>query len=176
MEVPAAIIITNSAGESQLKVPTQAAEARNRRAEIQFEPEPRFHLGTDLIAPSMPSLGPPPAAPPPVLPPVLPAVPIEPHKETPAEAAKRILAPVPPDPRKPRPPLLGPVIEKIDSMLKGMGLPDSVRGIVKEGAKAAIVRGATASADAVMDQTTMSADQKRAIHALIEAVIKGELP
>jgi outer membrane protein OmpA-like peptidoglycan-associated protein len=174
--VPAAIIMTDSAGEGQLKVPTQAAEARNRRAEIQFEPEPRFHLGADLIPPSLPSPGPAPVAPPPVSPPVLPKVPIEPHKETPAETAKRIFAPIPPDPRKPRPPLLGPVIDEIDSMLKGMGLPDSVRGIVKEGAKAAIVKGATASADAAMDQTTMSAEQKRAVHTLIEAAIKGELP
>jgi outer membrane protein OmpA-like peptidoglycan-associated protein len=172
--VPAAIIATGSAGESQLKVPTQAAEARNRRAEIQFEPEPRFHLGGDLIPPLPLSLGPAPVAPPP--PPLVPRADTEPHKETPEEAGKRIFAPIPPDPRKPRPPLFGPLIDKVDSTLKGMGLPDWARDLVKEGAKAAIVKGATAPADAAMDQANMSPDQKRAIHSLIEATIKGQLP
>ena len=176
--VPAEIIRTDSAGEAQLKVPTKAAEPRNRRAEIHFEPESRFHLGTDLIPPlpALPVPAAPVSPPPPVFPPVLPIPHIEPHEETPAETAKRILAPIPPDPRKPRAPLLGPLLDKVDSALKGMGLPDWARDIVKDGAKAAIVKGATASADAAMDQTSMSPEQKQAIHSLVEAAIKGELP
>lgn len=186
--VPTERVITDSAGEAQLKVPTQAAEPRNRRVEIQFEPEARFHIIPELAQPPAGSPGPAPAAPiapaapvapaapPPLFPPVLPPPYAEPKEETPAEAGRRIFRPIPPDPRKPRPPLLGPLIDKVDSALKGMGLPGWARDIVKDGAKAAVVKGATASADAAMDQTNMSPEQKRAIHSLIEAAIKGELP
>jgi outer membrane protein OmpA-like peptidoglycan-associated protein len=187
--VPAEIVITDSAGEAQLKVPTQAAEPRNRRVEIQFEPEARFHVIPELTPPPAVSPSPAPAAPiapaapvapaappPELFPPVLRPPYADPNAETPAEAGRRIFRPIPPDPRKPRPPLLGPLIDKIDTALKGMGLPDWARDIVKDGAKAAVVKGATASADAAMDQTNMSSEQKRAIHSLIEAAIKGELP
>ncbi len=175
--VPPEIVRTDSAGEAQLKVPTQAAEARNRGVEIQFEPESRFHVVPELALPPLQSPGLAPAVPVvPVFPPVLPPSHAEPKEETPAETAKRILAPIPPDPRKPRAPLLGPLIDRIDSMLKGMGLPDWARDIVKDGAKAAVVKGATATADAAMDRTSMSPEQKKAIDSLIEAAIKGELP
>jgi outer membrane protein OmpA-like peptidoglycan-associated protein len=175
--VPPEIVITDSAGEAQLKVPTQAAEARNRRVEIQFEPESRFHVVPELTLPPLEPPGSAPAVPAvPVFPPALPPSYAEPKEETPAETAKRILAPIPPDPRQPRAPLFGPLIDKIDSALKGMGLPDWARDIVKDGAKAAVVKGATATADAAMDQTSMSPEQKQAIHSLIEAAIKGELP
>jgi outer membrane protein OmpA-like peptidoglycan-associated protein len=175
--VPAEIILTDSAGESQLKVDTQAAEPRNRRAEIQFEPEPRFRMMPELTLPPLEQPGNAPPAPvTPIFPPTLPPSLSDPQAETPAETAKRILAPIPPDPRKPRAPLFGPVIDTIDSMMKGMGVPDWARDIVKDGAKAAITKGATSLVDAAMDQTNMTAAEKEAVRKTVEAAVKGELP
>jgi outer membrane protein OmpA-like peptidoglycan-associated protein len=180
--VPAEIILTDSAGESQLKIETQAPEPRNRRAEIHFEPEAGFQAMPELTLPPLEPPGNAPSAPvTPIFPPTPPSLTLPPSvsnppAETPAETAKRILAPVPPDPRKPPAPLFGPVIDTIDSMMKGMGVPDWARDIVKDGAKAAIVKGATSLVDAAMDQTSMTTAEKEAVRKTVEAAIQGELP
>jgi hypothetical protein len=61
-------------------------------------------------------------------------------------------------------------------MMKGMGVPDWARDIVKDGAKAAIVKGATSLVDAAMDQTSMTTAEKEAVRKTVEAAIQGELP
>jgi hypothetical protein len=72
--------------------------------------------------------------------------------------------------------LFGPVIDTIDSMMKGMGVPDWARDIVKDGAKAAITKGATSLVDAAMDQTSMTPAEREAVRKTVEAAVKGELP
>jgi D-tyrosyl-tRNA(Tyr) deacylase len=57
-----------------------------------------------------------------------------------------------------------------------MRLPDWARDAVKDGVKAAIVKGATATADAAMDKAGVSGQEKQAIHSIVEAAIKGQLP
>jgi outer membrane protein OmpA-like peptidoglycan-associated protein len=178
--VPREIILTDSAGETQLKVNSRSAEPRNRRAEIRFEPESGLSLIPDLkLVPPRP-LEPATAQPAPQLPnlfpPKLPPSYDEPKPETPEEAGRRIFAPIPPDPRKPSPPLLAPLIDKVDSLTQAMGLPKWARDLVRDGAKAAVVKGATAAADAAMDQTSMTPEQKRAVHSIVEAAVKGQLP
>ena len=182
--VPPEIVMTDSAGESQRKVPSHVAEPANRRAEIHFEPDSGVRLAPELALP--PLQVPPGQAP---VPPPRPKISLDlppsdgqfpPYgpwaPESPAEAGKRIFAPIPPDSREPDKPLLGAVIDKVDSVLKGMRLPDWARDAVKDGVKAAIVKGATATADAAMDKAGVSGQEKQAIHSIVEAAIKGQLP
>ena len=178
--VPAEIILTNSAGESQLKVPTQAAEAKNRRAEIQFEPEPRFHLG-GILDPPAASAQPPvaaPVAPPPVLPP-----PLIPRRDVldpdAAERDRRLAAPLPADPTKtegPPQPLLKPFVGKLDDLLEKLHVPQWARGPIKDAAISGIVKGVSGAADAAMKSAGMNSTAQDAVNAAIEAAIKSQTP
>jgi outer membrane protein OmpA-like peptidoglycan-associated protein len=178
--VPVEIIMTSSAGESQLKVPTEAAEPKNRRAEIQFEPEPRFHLG-GILNPPTAAVQPPAAAadaPPPVLPP-----PLIPRRDVldpdAAERDRRIFGPIPADPTKtegPPQPLLKPFVGKLDDLLEQLHVPQWARGPIKDAAISGIVKGVSGAADAAMKSAGMNSMAQDAVNAAIDAAIKSQTP
>jgi len=173
--VPAEIILTSSMGESQLKVPTQAAEAQNRRAEIQFEPEPRFHLGGILDPPAAPVQ--PPAAAADAPPPLLPTRDVlDPGA---AERDRRVFGQNPAAPTKgpmPSRPVLGFFLGKLDFLLEGLHVPKWARGPIKDAAVGGIEKAVTTAADAAMQSAGMNSTQQDAVRAAIKAAIESQTP
>jgi outer membrane protein OmpA-like peptidoglycan-associated protein len=168
--VPGESITATTAGSHQPKVPTNTAEPRNRRAEIQFEsvsrPAPKK---AEEPKPEETKPEPKPALPPPLRP-----------LSTALETGRKIFAPIPPDPRTapktPGKPLLDTIDKAMDSVLERLGIPAPLRPIVKSGAKAAAVKAATAPLDAAMDQAHLNDTDKKAVHAAFQSAIDIALP
>lgn len=186
--VPAEIISTSSAGETQPIVPSEQPEPRNRRVEVRFEPEVKVHLVPPLGL-GVPSLQTPPgeATPPPaaapggapgVSPPPslrLPPSYFEPHQETPKEAGRRFLAPIPPGPG-PGPSLGQAVLARVDgaldSAMRSLGIRDRrIQGIVRDAVHAGVSKAASGALEAALDQTQLSGREKAAIQAAVEAAV-----
>ena len=169
--VPPEIILTTGAGSHQLKVKTSAAEPRNRRVEIQFEPESRIHVLPEFKLPPVPSLTTPP-------PKDLTPPPLRPLSDA-EEAGRRIFAPIPPPlttPATPSKPLLEGVDKAMDSVLEKLGVPVWARPILKSGAKAAATKAVTAPLDAAMDQAHLKDNEKEAVRTAFKAAIEIAWP
>ena len=176
--VPTTAIITYSGGESEMLVPTQIPEPRNRRVQIRFEPEPLrffrrtpgFTLELNLERPT--PVQPPP--PPPARPNLFPR--IEPRPETPEERLDRIL--------RERPPSLSPqpgrsfndvfwgfVDDSLNDVMDDLGIrSEFVRERIRDGAHAAINRGIEAGLDEIMDAADLEGEAQEAIRTTVDAL------
>jgi outer membrane protein OmpA-like peptidoglycan-associated protein len=182
--VPEALI-TSSAGESQLRVQTDKAEPRNRRVEVQFEPESRVRLLPPL---EMPDITPPGKTPEPEYegPPEAPPWPgkpqicvINPELCKPPETPT-----LPPDFWKPLPPvpkgsepksLLDVVFDKVvDPVVKGATgwLPKGVQDKIRDLAHDAVEKGITTGLEAALKQSNLGPTEQQAILKAVEAAIK----
>jgi outer membrane protein OmpA-like peptidoglycan-associated protein len=165
--VPETRIITTSMGEEELRVSTQRAEPRNRRVEVQFQPESVVQLLSQppIQAPPQPSQEP-----------ERPLDlrlrhPLEP--ETLEERINRILRePLPERPRRSFNDLFWErVDEGLDDVMDRVDVPESLRPWVRRGVRAAIERGAEEIFDRVADQVGLDDTQAETIRTVIEATI-----
>jgi outer membrane protein OmpA-like peptidoglycan-associated protein len=94
--------------------------------------------------------------------------------ETPEETGRRILRPIPAPPpggsRSAADALHG-LADSITGPLT-RGLPEGVRNLIRDGARAALERGALAPVDAALSSTSLSADERRAIRNAVEAAMR----
>jgi outer membrane protein OmpA-like peptidoglycan-associated protein len=61
------------------------------------------------------------------------------------------------------------VDDKLDSAMSKLGVPKQYRGLIKDGAHAAIEKGAESALDQALDATNLSSQQKNAIKATLSA-------
>ena len=167
--VPETRIITTSVGEEELRISTQRAEPRNRRVEVQFQPESVVQLL------SLPPVQPPPSLlqePERPLDLRLRLPPLQP--ETPEERINRILNQ--PVPERPRLRSFNDLFwervdEGLDNVMDRVDVPQSLRPWVRRGVREAIERGAEEIFDQVADAVELDDTQTRAIRAIIEATM-----
>lgn len=67
------------------------------------------------------------------------------------------------------------VDDKLDSAMSKLGVPDQFRGLIKDGAHAAIERGAEAVLDSALDAAHLSSQQKDAVKAAVGQAAQTEL-
>ena len=137
----------------------EAQRAQNRRVTIVI---------TDLTSPA-----------PPVPPKVIDIFkPLPSQPETPEEEANRRLKEMlklPPELPPGRPKrsfsqqFWAVVDDKLDSVMSKVGVPSQYRGLIKDGAHAAIEKGADAALNSVLDAANLSSQQKNAIKAAVGA-------
>ncbi|MCU0541837.1 MAG: OmpA family protein [Oscillatoriaceae cyanobacterium Prado104] len=165
--VPETRIITMSTGEEELRIPTQRAEPRNRRVEVQFQPESVVHL---LSQPPV-QLPPQPSQEPERPLDLRPRLPVQP--ETLEERINRILRePVPERPRRSFNDLFWErVDEGLDDVMDRVDVPESLRPWVRRGVRAAIERGAEEIFDRVADEVGLDDTQTEVIRTVIEATM-----
>ena len=168
--VPETRIITTSAGEEELRSSTQRAEPRNRRVEVQFQPESVVQLVSRPPVQRPPSLLQEPEKPldswgfirPPLKP------------ETLAERINRIVKQ--PLPERPRLRSFNDLFwervdEGLDNVMRRVDVPESLRPWIRRGVHAAIERGAEKIFDQVADAVELDDTQTEAIRAIIEATM-----
>jgi outer membrane protein OmpA-like peptidoglycan-associated protein len=164
--VPSDIISTSSAGESQPREPTPQASPRNRRVEIHFEPEQRWHLVEPLKLSEEKSSPPVDLFPPSVL-----------RPETPTEQMERILQPIPEVP--PGPTVSQALLEHLDRQLnkamEKLGVPEKFRPYVRDAAHSALKGGVEKLRDLALDQLPMGAQEKEALRKAAEAAVQTPL-
>jgi len=64
----------------------------------------------------------------------------------------------------------------IDDATKKLKVPEKLRPLIKDGAHALIEKGVTATLDAALDQTPMTAEEKEAFKKALEAAAKTKPP
>lgn len=166
--VPADVITTDSAGEESLRVQTQRAEGLNRRVEISFRPEPSIQLNIPPLSLQSPTAPDPEEAQPDLelrIPP--------PRPETPEERIDRIIRtppPAPPQRRSFNDLFWQSVDDGLDSIMNKFKVPDELRGLVRQGAHAAIERGAQAILDQALDSAGIQGEAREAIRQAVRAM------
>jgi outer membrane protein OmpA-like peptidoglycan-associated protein len=177
--VPREMMSASSAGESAPVVPTRSAEARNRRVEIRFEPEMRFHV----MDPAQLTLrGPEPFTPPPPPPQLDPKKILQPpvHPETIEERLNRILKEAPPTAAEGGTSIGKAARDKLDEglnhVMEKVGVPKSVRPYVRDAAHKALEKGAHAVLDQVMTEAGLGSEAQDAIRHAVDAAVETPIP
>ena len=67
------------------------------------------------------------------------------------------------------------VDDKLDNAMSKLGVPKQYRGLIKDGAHAAIEKGAETVLDSVLDAAQLSSQQKNAIKAAVKATAQTKL-
>jgi outer membrane protein OmpA-like peptidoglycan-associated protein len=100
--------------------------------------------------------------------------PYEIKPETPEEAGRRIFKEIPPAPPKKSlsEMVWGKIDEGIDDILRKARVPKKYRGLVKDGARVLIEKGAEKTLDAALDQTRLSEKEKEVVKAAIKALVQ----
>ena len=124
----------------------------------------------------------------------VPRIPVGPLVQipTPAEAARRIFQPETPEERINRilrtlPPAPPPrrsfsqmfwqrVDENLNSAMSRIGVPESLRGRIRDGAHAAIERGAEAIFDQVLDAARLTGEPREAMKGVVRAAMRIPIP
>jgi hypothetical protein len=126
---------------------------------------------------------PPPAPPTPRIPPPseirpagFPRVPLPPFApETPDERIRRILMTLPPAPppaRNLNDRFWGEVDARLNGIMQRVGIPSSLRGPLRDGAHAAIERGAEAIFDRVLDAARLTGEPRDAVSRTVRALLQ----
>jgi outer membrane protein OmpA-like peptidoglycan-associated protein len=170
--VPETRIITTSAGEEELRGSTQRAEPRNRRVEVQFQPESVVQLVSRPPVQRPPSLLQEPKKPLDSWGFIRPPLPLKP--ETLAERINRIVKQ--PLPERPRLRSFNDLFwervdEGLDNVMRRVDVPESLRPWIRRGVHAAIERGAEKIFDQVADAVELDDTETEAIRAIIEATM-----
>jgi hypothetical protein len=66
------------------------------------------------------------------------------------------------------------VDDSFDSTMRRLGIPESVQGLLRRGARAAIEKGAESLLDAAMDGAELNSEQQEALRAAIRALMETE--
>jgi outer membrane protein OmpA-like peptidoglycan-associated protein len=183
--VPPGVITATSAGESQLRVPTNKAEPRNRRVEVHFEPESRVKLVLPLEMPSpLPPAkevepeykGPPPMPPTPDLRNICVVYPPACRPPDGTELPPDFWKPLPPAPKGTEPKsVLDRIFEKIvDPIVDGITgwLPKGVQDKIRDLAHDAVEKGITTGLEEALNESNLSPQEQQAILKAVEAAIK----
>jgi hypothetical protein len=99
--------------------------------------------------------------------------------ETPEERIRRILTTLPPSSRPPRSfsqMFWATVDQSLDSAMSRIGVPQSLRGLLRDGAHAAISRGAEETLNRVLDASGLSSNAREAIRSTVRAAIETSTP
>lgn len=131
------------------------------------------------MGPTPPPPAPPaPRIPPPseIRPPGFPRVPLPPFApESPEERIRRILQTLPPAPppgRSVNDRFWGEVDARLNAIMQRVGIPPSLRGPLRDGARAAIERGAEAILDQVLDAARLTGEPREAVGGTVRALLQ----
>lgn len=168
--VPAGAIAEDSAGESQLRVPTARQHPRNRRVEIRFQPETKLRLLDEGLS------WPEPPTPPPDL-----RVPDRWESPSQEEEIERRIRDILENPMPPRPqgrPLNELVLERLDEKVDRATrrFPPRIRSLIKRGVRAAVERGLEEARDGLLDAAGIQGEPRQAIESVIEALGRTNVP
>jgi outer membrane protein OmpA-like peptidoglycan-associated protein len=177
MEIPPELIQTDSKGETQLLIKTDKAESRNRRVEVQFEPQsrPKISLPGPSLTPPDTSPKSSTAVPDWKVPPIkegLPKIPPISPKSPPS---------LPPDFWKPIPAAPKRAGTSVEDKLNAVAhqitsfLPKSVQETAQELVKGALEKGITSGLDSALQSAGVDDKSRQAIGKAVEAALKQKI-
>jgi outer membrane protein OmpA-like peptidoglycan-associated protein len=110
---------------------------------------------------------------------LFPRVPIIPEEESPSERLNRILKDYKEPPPRPKTSLSDEfwkvVDQAVDDVTRKVGVPKKYRGLIRDGAHAAIEKGLESALDKALGEAKLDTNQKDAIKKAVEAATKTKL-